>query len=485
MISINFPFTTINVMIVKKTSLLFCCSLFWLASFGQNVGIGTTSPSASLHVNGTFKLSDGTHGDGKVLVSDNSGKASWQAMTGMATGDENVSGMGNWNECASQNITAFQPIFGNQGDCFMGRQVAMTDEYAFVGMSAYDTLTRTNTGIVVVYQLQGNAWVEVQRLADATGTTEAYFGWSLAADGNVLVIGAPSENIAGNNRAGSISIYHYGGGIWYFKKKITLSVPAPNDNFGWSVDIDGNNLVVGAPRYGGTGRAFVYTNSGGDWQYFTQIPNASGSANDAFAEDVAITDNLLAIGAPGYDVDSLDCGSVFVYQLTTSDYVFTDHLFPNQYGFRRNSNASFGRSLDIDGDNLVVGVPAFRPESEYIGGIALYKFNGSHMEYKFSLRSDTNKAGDNFGLNVSLSGAYCLAGASGTVQAGVTNLGSYRLYKLLNNTLIKISDIVDPTGDSISSHLFSAINANTKRFVLGNPYKNNLSGAVTFGKVKI
>jgi hypothetical protein len=45
---------------------------------GGNVGIGTTSPTAKLHVNGTFRYTDGTEGAGKVLTSDAAGNASWQ-----------------------------------------------------------------------------------------------------------------------------------------------------------------------------------------------------------------------------------------------------------------------------------------------------------------------------------------------------------------------------------------------------------------------
>jgi hypothetical protein len=41
-----------------------------------DVGIGT-SPAAKLDVNGTFKLTDGTQGNGKVLTSDASGNATW------------------------------------------------------------------------------------------------------------------------------------------------------------------------------------------------------------------------------------------------------------------------------------------------------------------------------------------------------------------------------------------------------------------------
>jgi hypothetical protein len=43
-----------------------------------NVGIGTNIPTADLHVEGSFKFIDGNQLNGKVLVSDNNGVASWQ-----------------------------------------------------------------------------------------------------------------------------------------------------------------------------------------------------------------------------------------------------------------------------------------------------------------------------------------------------------------------------------------------------------------------
>jgi len=43
-----------------------------------NVGIGTSTPSAKLDVAGTFKLTDGSEGAGKVLTSDNAGNATWK-----------------------------------------------------------------------------------------------------------------------------------------------------------------------------------------------------------------------------------------------------------------------------------------------------------------------------------------------------------------------------------------------------------------------
>jgi hypothetical protein len=47
-----------------------------------NVGIGVNVPTADLHVHGSFKFIDGNQQSGKVLVSDNDGLASWQAIPG-------------------------------------------------------------------------------------------------------------------------------------------------------------------------------------------------------------------------------------------------------------------------------------------------------------------------------------------------------------------------------------------------------------------
>jgi hypothetical protein len=56
-----------------------------------NVGIGTTTPTAKLHVKGNVRIEDGTQGAGKILTSDANGVASWQSPAGtvMITGNNN------------------------------------------------------------------------------------------------------------------------------------------------------------------------------------------------------------------------------------------------------------------------------------------------------------------------------------------------------------------------------------------------------------
>jgi hypothetical protein len=84
----------IKISIKMKKQFLFAALSFMAistASFAQsgNVGIGTTSPTAKLHVNGNVRIVDGTQGVNKVLTSDASGTASWRApaaATGAVSG---------------------------------------------------------------------------------------------------------------------------------------------------------------------------------------------------------------------------------------------------------------------------------------------------------------------------------------------------------------------------------------------------------------
>ena len=455
----------------------------WLLA--QNVGIGTSSPTATLHVNGTFRLSNGSEGTGKVLTSDATGKANWVTLpSSVPGGEENVSGYGDWLGCEAENLTAYQPIVGNQQQSFFGYQTAMNEQFAFVSAPTYDTMGIENAGIVVVYELMGNSWVEKQRLMDPNPESGNNFGNALACDNFTLVVGSPYDKVEDKNFAGSICIFTYNGSSWEFVERDSMNIPATGAIFGNSIDVKGDYLVVGAPNYGTVGRAFVYFKNGTDWQYLMDIVNPAGSEGDNFGGAVAISDNAIAIGASGFSQDSLHCGSVFTYIKISGSFFFGQQLLPDHYHFIRQNNANFGKYVDLDGDNLIVGVPRFKRYQRVIGAVAYYTFNGSAFVFNSAIYNDTDADPGGFEFT-SLSGPYCFVAAPNNRVPGRGEQGKTYLYKMSAYGGTKIAEIIDPTGEFRTGNGMIALNHVTKRFVMGNSTIYTLRGKVVFGRIKI
>lgn len=478
-----------NGSVVCRRLVSFLVTLFVLCSFkaySQNVGIGTTSPTANLHVNGSFRLSNGSEGPGKVLTSDASGKANWAAMpTSVPTGDENVNGYGDWLGCEAENITAYQPFIGSQGHTFFGYAMEMTENFTFVGAPSYDTLGHVNTGIVIVYELIGNSWVEKQRLIDPTGGGGDNFGITLASDGTTLVVGSPVDSVGGFVNAGSACVFEYDGTSWQFLEKITMAFPANYTVFGNSVDVLGDYMVIGAFNYATVGRAFVYFRIGSDWQYLMDIPNPVGTANDNFGKAVAISEDAIAIGADGYDVDSLNCGSVFIYKKISGSFYFAQQLIADHYGFYRSRDAYFGNSLELDGHRLIICVPQHKRSNKIVGAAAYYTYDGNEFVYKSTIYNDSGLEPAYYGA-VNLSGPYFMVNSYTISSPGQLGEGKYNMYKLDDYGGIKIAEVSDPSdGGPNGYNSAAAVNHITKRFVLGNSVIYNLRGKIAFGKIKI
>ena len=92
--------------------------------------------------------------------------------------------------------------------------------------------------------------------------------------------------------------------------------------FGWSVDIDGELAVVGAPdddmEGAIAGRAYVYRLTASGWVFETTLVGDDTVAGDRFGRSVAVDDGWVAVGAPFHDECPpsaiQDCGAVYIFR---------------------------------------------------------------------------------------------------------------------------------------------------------------------------
>ena len=144
---------------------------------------------------------------------------------------------------------------------------------------------------------QGGAdnWGQVKKLIASDGAHGDVLGYSVAISCETIVVGAEPHDIGVNANLGSAYVLSSDDGSWGEVKKQTASDGAGGDEFGWSVGISCDTIVVGAPfdDDNGTdsGSAYVFKrNQGGadNWGQVKKLTASDAAALDRFAIRVAI-----------------------------------------------------------------------------------------------------------------------------------------------------------------------------------------------------
>ena len=169
-----------------------------------------------------------------------------------------------------------------------------------------------------------------------------------------------------NNRIGivkespiaDLDIADVGTAEWEQQQKFTPDHSTPYEGYGYSLDISGEYAVVSEKNRdvgsnNNQGKVYIYKRTGSDWTELQQLTASDGLANDGFGTAVAISGDTLVVTAQGVDIGGLSgVGAVYVY--TRDGDTWT------QQGSRITadtpiSNRSWGVSVDISGNTIVVG----------------------------------------------------------------------------------------------------------------------------------
>ncbi|MGH8171674.1 MAG: FG-GAP repeat protein, partial [Rhodanobacteraceae bacterium] len=171
---------------------------------------------------------------------------------------------------------------------------------------------------VYVFVRSGTSWIQEARLTAADAIPRDSFGSSVALDGDTLLAGAPiKRNAAGGSYAnGAAYAFTRDAGGWAQQAKLLPSVAADGDLFGFAVDVAGDRAVIGAPyALASKGTAYVFTRSGTAWSQRTQLGAVAGAAGDEFGWSVALGDDRVVVGAPfaGQIIEAA-CGASYSFE---------------------------------------------------------------------------------------------------------------------------------------------------------------------------
>lgn len=307
---------------------------------------------------------------------------------------------------------------GLQSD-FYGNSVDVSNDLAVVG-SYYDDNPGVNSGSAYVLDRgAGNTWTQVAKLVPSVNNAGNWFGYSVAIDGDYIVVGATEES-----SNGAAYVFHKGAtsSSWTQVARLVDPSGASGDKFGYSVSISGDYIIVGAPQdeptavstdNHGSVSIFQRNTSTGVWSFVVKRVASDAAIKDFYGSSVSIDGDYAAVGSPSDDYPTkTDAGSVYVlFKGAGNTWTQIAHQHASDYL----SYDYYGTSVSISGSNLLVGSPQDDVSGKANAGSA-YVLNQD--EGGSEVWGETDKliagdftAADQFGVSVSLDGDLAAIGA--------------------------------------------------------------------------
>jgi hypothetical protein len=316
---------------------------------------------------------------------------------------------GTWSQQAELSASD-----GAAYDAF-GLSVAISGSTIMVGSPCHTNSNgQCGQGAVYVFVENGGTWSQQAELTASDGLAGDYFGWSVAVDGNTAVIGAFNKLVLGHSAQGTAYVFAESGGKWTQQAELTASDGIYNDEFGYSVGLNGSTIVIGAPdRTVGSnqaqGVAYVFAGSSGTWTQQAEVTSSDGEAGDFFAQSVAVGGSTAVMGAPchprnGFAFCQGGPGAAYVFGESGGTWTQQAELTPSDGAL----GDEFGISVSFSGSTIVTGASLHTVGSNQG---AAYVFGESGGTWSQQAELAASDGGDYFGWSVAIDGSTSVIGA--------------------------------------------------------------------------
>ncbi|HEX6062825.1 MAG TPA: choice-of-anchor B family protein, partial [Longimicrobiales bacterium] len=242
-------------------------------------------------------------------------------------------------------LSLMSPTMAAAQEPNFGRALALSGSELFVGQP----VNWYGPGTVYVYQRdRAGAWAERSRLFAPDSTRLDDFGRALAVDGNTLIVTAPRK------RKGSGVAYTFTrsspAAAW--RQTSVIEPPASGDHsdFGAAIELNGDELLIGSPAVDRTGVVYHYHRQGTAWQLLHTIRPPDAPLMGGFGRAIARAGDVLFVGAPAADTSR---GRVYTFNRQANG---TWHGVRVDVGTRP-QRAGTGASILMDANRAYVGVP--------------------------------------------------------------------------------------------------------------------------------
>ena len=260
------------------------------------------------------------------------------------------------------------------------------------------------------------------------GENSDWFGRSVSLHGDTAFIGADG-NDEKETLAGAVYVFTKKSNTWSEQVKLHANDSSFGDYFGYSVSLDGNTALIGAPgkddAASDAGAVYVFSRSSSSvgslsttvWTQQAKLHASDPEASNMFGSSVSLYGDTVLIGASGNDNNGItDAGTVYVFaqSLSSSDgisKIWTEKT--KLYASDASVSDKFGTSVSLFGDTALIGAHLDDDKGSNTGKV--YVFTRSRVTTLWTeqtkLHASDASSSDFFGASVSLFGDTALIGS--------------------------------------------------------------------------
>ena len=285
------------------------------------------------------------------------------------------------------------------------------------------------------------------KLLALDGKAEDQFGFSVAIDGTTALVGAHKADVNSIQDSGAAYIYTLGTKGWHQQAKLVATPKFADDTTGGNVALKGHTAMLGAIRRDDKGQnagaVFAFERDGDSWSQKQILTAVDAKGGDAYGQSIALTERFLVIGAPHSDAPHKDSGSAYVYKRGRNAWQFHTKLTAKDGA----EGDLFGISVAIDGDTILVGADLNDEIAEKAGAVYAYKYDGKHWKSQGKLTAKDGADTDIFGVRVALYGNTALISARRDDIEGIgTDAGSAYIFERTKGKWTQTQKLVAPDG---------------------------------------
>ena len=326
---------------------------------------------------------------------------------------------------------------GASGDDF-GAAVAVEGNVAVVGAPEDDD-DGSSSGAAYVFRFDGSGWAQEQKLTASDGQSFDDYGFAVAVSGDTIVVGAPRDDTAAGDRAGSAYVYRFDGKSWNEEDHLFAMDAGGDDRFGHSVSIDDDTILVGAINHddgaSNAGAGYVFTRAGMRWSQQDELTAAEPmGTSPQLGHSASLDGDVAVLGAWQFAPGGMfSVGAAYVFRRSGMSWSAEQTLIATDAADFR----WFGQSVSVSGTTIAVGAFGDRADDlSESGGAYFFSFTGAKWQEDANVNASDAEANDRFGWSIALDGDNAVVGTgipAGKAYLFSQGLGNWSEQSMLNS----------------------------------------------------